>query len=308
MKADEDSDDDATDASADATGSTTLASAPAPDHHDLTSPMVVPASAPNRDGGSRADAQDDRHTVSSREEDEVKKMKSTRGWGLPWLFAAFSMLMLRPGLLFADEGTTMALALNAGESYVINNVSPGETPAVNVITNPHALVVHNEEPGKVVLLGAEAGEWTVAVKTTDGSTVKYDVTVKSVGTAFDINHAAQGPGTNRGHRCDYGYRGSGSGEDGSGHRSGCPRRRFARRRLSEATRPRRIQWRPRRPARRRSGSALEFQLLRRRSVTRALILLLRFRLLPTRHLRRRRVRRLRRRCRTSDFGSIRLSV
>ena len=95
-------------------------------------------------------------------------MKSTRGWGLlPCLFAAYSMLMLRPGLLFADEGTTMALSLNAGESYVINNVSPGEAPAVSVITNPHALVVHKEEPGKVVLLGAEAGEWTVAVKTTD---------------------------------------------------------------------------------------------------------------------------------------------
>jgi len=122
-------------------------------------------------------------------------MKSTRGWGLlPCLVAAFSMLMLRPGLLFADDGTTMALALNAGESYIINNVSPGETPAVSVISNPHALVVHNEEPGKVVLLGAEAGEWTVAVKTTDGSTVKYDVTVKSVGSVYDINHAAKAPG------------------------------------------------------------------------------------------------------------------
>ena len=125
-------------------------------------------------------------------------MKSTRGWGLlPWLVAAFSMLMLRPGLLFADEGTTMALSLNAGESYVINNVSPGETPAVNVITNPHALVVHNEEPGKVVLLGAEAGEWTVAVKTTDGSTVKYDVTVKSVANVNDINHPAKAPDQSR---------------------------------------------------------------------------------------------------------------
>ena len=122
-------------------------------------------------------------------------MKPTRGCGLlPWLVAAFSMLMLRPGLLFADDGTTMALALNAGESYIINNVSPGETPAVSVISNPHALVVHNEEPGKVVLLGAEAGEWTVAVKTTDGSTVKYDVTVKSVGSVYDINHAAKAPG------------------------------------------------------------------------------------------------------------------
>jgi pilus assembly protein CpaC len=122
-------------------------------------------------------------------------MKPTRGCGLlPWLVAAFSMLMLRPGLLFADDGTTMALALNAGESYVINNVSPGEAPAVNVITNPHALVVHNEEPGKVVLLGAEAGEWTVAVKTTDGSTVKYDVTVKSVANINDINNPVKAPG------------------------------------------------------------------------------------------------------------------
>jgi pilus assembly protein CpaC len=122
-------------------------------------------------------------------------MKSKRGWGLlPSLIAAIGMLMLRPGMLLADDGTTMALGLNAGESYVINNVSPGETPAVSVITNPHALVVHNEEPGKVVLLGAEAGEWTVSVKTTDGSTVKYDVTVKSVGSVYDINNPAKAPG------------------------------------------------------------------------------------------------------------------
>src|SRR3984957_7996921 len=47
VKDDEDSADDATDASADATGSTTLASAPAPEHYDLAAPIVVPASAPN---------------------------------------------------------------------------------------------------------------------------------------------------------------------------------------------------------------------------------------------------------------------
>lgn len=124
-------------------------------------------------------------------------MKAKRGCGLlPWLVAAISMLMLQPGLLYAadSDGTQMSLALNAGESYVINNVSPGEAPAVNVITNPHALVVHNEEPGKVVLLGAEAGEWTVAVKTTDGSTVKYDVTVKSVANITDINNPGKAPG------------------------------------------------------------------------------------------------------------------
>jgi pilus assembly protein CpaC len=104
------------------------------------------------------------------------------------------MLML-PGMLFAaDSGVTeMSLNLNAGESYVINNVSPGATPAVDVITNPHALVVHNEEPGKVVLMGAESGEWTVAVKTAAGGTVKYDVTVKSVSNPYDINHPGTSP-------------------------------------------------------------------------------------------------------------------
>jgi pilus assembly protein CpaC len=114
---------------------------------------------------------------------------------LPWLVAAVSMLALRPGMLCAaDSGVTeMSLNLNAGESYVINNVSPGATPAVNVITNPHALVVHNEEPGKVVLMGAESGEWTVAVKTAAGDTVKYDVNVKSVSNPYDINHPGTSP-------------------------------------------------------------------------------------------------------------------
>ncbi|MGC2763061.1 type II and III secretion system protein family protein [Candidatus Binatus sp.] len=103
--------------------------------------------------------------------------------------------MLQPALLHAADsaGAEMSIALNAGESYIINNVSPGEVPAVKVIANPHALVVHNEEPGKVVLLGAEAGEWNISVKTADGP-VNYDVRVKSVGSAFDVNHPATSPG------------------------------------------------------------------------------------------------------------------
>ncbi len=48
VKAEEDSNDDATDASADTTTeATTVASAPGPEHHDLTSPPVAAASAPN---------------------------------------------------------------------------------------------------------------------------------------------------------------------------------------------------------------------------------------------------------------------
>jgi len=120
-------------------------------------------------------------------------MKPIRGCGLlPWLIGVISMLLLPP-LLFADEGTTMSVSLSKGETYVINNVSPGATPAIKVTTNPHALVVHDEEPGKVVLLGAESGEWVVSVKMADGGLVNYDVNVSAVGDINDINHPGSAP-------------------------------------------------------------------------------------------------------------------
>lgn len=125
------------------------------------------------------------------------KMKAKRGCGLfPWLVVVVSMLMLGPGVLLAADsaGSEMSLALNAGESYAINDVAPGETPGINVITNPHALVVHNEEAGKVVLLGAEAGEWKVSVKLAGGDKVTYDVTVNKIAPFNDINHPATSPG------------------------------------------------------------------------------------------------------------------
>jgi Flp pilus assembly secretin CpaC len=125
------------------------------------------------------------------------KMKAKRGCGrFPWLVAVVTMLMLRPGVLLAADsaGTEMSLALTAGESYVINDVAAGETPGINVITNPHALVVHNEEAGKVVLLGAEAGEWKVSVKLAGGDKVTYDVTVNKIAPFNDINHPATSPG------------------------------------------------------------------------------------------------------------------
>ena len=124
-------------------------------------------------------------------------MKAQRGYGLlAWLVAAISMLIFVPGLLLAADsgGTGVSVAMNVGQNYIINNVSPGDVPAVKVITNPHALIVYNVEPGKVSLVGAEAGEWNVSVKMADGSQVNYNVTVKSVGSVFDINHPGTSPG------------------------------------------------------------------------------------------------------------------
>lgn len=77
---------------------------------------------------------------------------------------------------------TVSLSLQAGETYVISGLNPSSTPAVKVVDNPHALVVHAEEPGKLVLLGAEAGRWAVSVTRSDGQVVTYNVQVSSVAT------------------------------------------------------------------------------------------------------------------------------
>jgi pilus assembly protein CpaC len=126
---------------------------------------------------------------------EEMTMKPIRGCGiLPWLAAALSLLIFRPGLSFAaaDGSSQVSVSLNAGETYVIDNVAPGATPGVRVISNPHALVVQNGDPGKVVLLGAEAGEWAVTLKTSSGDTV-YDVTVSAVANSSDINKPGSAP-------------------------------------------------------------------------------------------------------------------
>ncbi|HXW82862.1 MAG TPA: pilus assembly protein N-terminal domain-containing protein [Candidatus Binataceae bacterium] len=110
-------------------------------------------------------------------------MKALRGCGLlPWLVLAASLLVLRPAMGFAatDKPQHLSVSINTGSTYVISHVDPNSTPGVRVINNPHALVVHNEEPGKIVLLGTEAGEWAIDVQLTDGTSMTYDVSIKSI--------------------------------------------------------------------------------------------------------------------------------
>jgi pilus assembly protein CpaC len=130
------------------------------------------------------------------EEGEEMIMNPKRGCALiPWLAAAISLLLIRPGMVFAagDEGSQLSVSLNAGESYVIKDVSPDATPGVKVVNNPHALIVHNEEPGKVVLLGAEKGEWAITVKDSNGKDVTYNVTVNAAANPADISKPGTAP-------------------------------------------------------------------------------------------------------------------
>lgn len=76
--------------------------------------------------------------------------------------------------------STQSITLNAGESREIDNLSPDSIPGVTVISNPHAMVLHDENPGRLVILGAEEGKWDILVKLKDGRDVTYDVTVHSI--------------------------------------------------------------------------------------------------------------------------------
>jgi Flp pilus assembly secretin CpaC len=72
------------------------------------------------------------------------------------------------------------LTLRAGETYVVDGLNTGVAPSFRVLENPHALVVHAEEPGKLVLLGAEEGRWAINLKLADGRAVTYNVTVRAL--------------------------------------------------------------------------------------------------------------------------------
>ena len=78
----------------------------------------------------------------------------------------------------------VAVTLNAGESYVIKNVGPDTTPAIHVVDNPQALVIHSDKPGEVVLLGAEAGEWDIDVTDSSGESLRYAVRVNAMANPF----------------------------------------------------------------------------------------------------------------------------
>jgi Flp pilus assembly secretin CpaC len=89
----------------------------------------------------------------------------------------FFMLAGRQAVASA-ETRTVPITINTGEAYTIPDVSPDSTPGVKVVSNPSALVVHTDAPGKIVLLGAAAGSWNIDVTLASGEKVTYAVDVK----------------------------------------------------------------------------------------------------------------------------------
>ncbi len=97
---------------------------------------------------------------------------------------------------FADGDKPIAqvpLTITAGETYTVDNLAPGSVPAIKVIENPHALVIHSEMPGKLILLGAERGRWIVVVTRANGHQAAYDVIVNSVAAPGDPLKPGESP-------------------------------------------------------------------------------------------------------------------
>jgi pilus assembly protein CpaC len=111
-------------------------------------------------------------------------MNTRRGSGtidlIPWLLIAMSLMLSQPARAAEASARQQAITLNAGQSQVIENLDPDSKPTIRVINNAHALVVHNEDPSKLVLLGAEDGKWAISVKTKDGHEVIYNINVSSI--------------------------------------------------------------------------------------------------------------------------------
>jgi pilus assembly protein CpaC len=123
-------------------------------------------------------------------------MKSRSGSLIISLAGAIGLFALGLMPAVASNGPKarqVALTLNAGETYVIKNLSKNGTPAVHVVDNPNALIVHSEAPGQLLVVGAAAGKWSIDVKTADGEAVTYTVSVQPAASAAPLAAGEKAP-------------------------------------------------------------------------------------------------------------------
>lgn len=70
------------------------------------------------------------------------------------------------------------VTINKGQNYTISGVKTGTAPGIKVVSNPNALVVQTA-PGRIEMVGADAGSWKIKVTLATGEKVTYAVTVKA---------------------------------------------------------------------------------------------------------------------------------
>jgi Flp pilus assembly secretin CpaC len=108
-----------------------------------------------------------------------------------WSAERICRLLASAGLLLTVSAATaraqvkdlsdwVPVSMNAGETYVINDIKPGTKPSFRVEQNPSAFVSYDSPPGKLTMLSAEAGRWIVTVTNSSDREVSYDVNAFAV--------------------------------------------------------------------------------------------------------------------------------
>lgn len=110
------------------------------------------------------------------------KARTIINFARPVLLGAFLLIVsaapARPET--GDGAKWVQVSINAGETYVIENIKPNTKPAFRIAQNPNAFLSYDTAPGKLTMLGAEAGRWVVTVTNTSDQTVSYDLNAFAV--------------------------------------------------------------------------------------------------------------------------------
>src|SRR5271165_4117048 len=96
-----------------------------------------------------------------------------------FLAAGWSLATARP-LRAENNPSAQTINLTAGQARLIDHLKKDSKPAIHVIQNPHALVIHDETPGQLLLLGAERGQWDLTITRDDGAQVTYHVSIAAI--------------------------------------------------------------------------------------------------------------------------------
>ena len=79
----------------------------------------------------------------------------------------------------AEKRRLIPLTLNKGQNYTISGVKDAPAPGIKVVNNPNALVLQTA-PGRIEMVGADAGTWRIKTTLATGEKVTYVVTVKAL--------------------------------------------------------------------------------------------------------------------------------
>jgi pilus assembly protein CpaC len=113
---------------------------------------------------------------------KIMKIRTITNFIWPFLLGVLLLFVSAgPGRSETRDGVEwVPVSINAGETYLIENIKLGTKPEFRIAQNPNAFLSYDNVPGKLTLLSAEAGRWVVTVTNTSDRKVSYDLNAFAV--------------------------------------------------------------------------------------------------------------------------------